>query len=185
MLAYGLRPVGGGWRERALRERADHHAEAHLTPRDLHDLQLRLSAGTVIHICENPRVVEAAADAACVHPLVCTSGSAATVVLTLLDALAAAGCRFVYHGDFDWPGITLANRIIHRYGARPWRMGAEDYEHLAALSQAEGIPQLPLDGEPVSAAWDPGLAPAMSALGVALHEEVTLDLLVDDLAGQA
>lgn len=185
VLTYGLRPVGEGWREHALRQRADHHAEAHLTPRDLHDLQLRLPAGAVVHICENPRVVEAAADAACVRPLVCTSGSAATVVLTLLDALAATGCRFTYHGDFDWPGIVLANRIIRRYGAQPWRMGAEDYEHLAARSQAEGIPQLQLDGQPVSAAWDPGLAHAMTALGVALHEEVTLDLLVDDLSGQA
>jgi uncharacterized protein (TIGR02679 family) len=182
VLTYGLRPVGGGRREQALRERTDHHAEAHLTPRDLHGLRLRLPAGTVIHICENPRVVEAAADAACVHALVCTSGSAATVVLTLLDTLAATGCRFAYHGDFDWPGIALANRIIRRYRAQPWRMGAEDYEHLAARSQSEGIPQLPLDGRPVDAAWDPDLTPATTALGVVLHEEVTLDLLVDDLS---
>ncbi|MEU0088088.1 TIGR02679 family protein [Streptomyces sp. NPDC006274] len=184
VLTYGLRPVGGGWREQELRARADHHAEAHLTSRDLHDLQLQLPAGTVIHICENPRVVEAAANAACIHPLVCTSGSAATVVLTLLDALAATDCRFAYHGDFDWPGIALANRIIRGYGAQPWRMGAEDYERLATHSQAAGIPQLPLDGQPISAAWDAGLAPAMTALGVALHEELTLDLLVDELSGR-
>ncbi|MHC0429468.1 TIGR02679 family protein [Streptomyces sp. O3] len=184
VLTYGLRPDGEGWRERALRERADHHAEVHVTPRDLHDLRLQLPAGTLIHICENPRVVEAAADAACVQPLVCTSGSAATVVFTLLDALAATGCRFAYHGDFDWPGIALANRVIRRYEARPWRMGTADYEHLAARSQAEGIPQLALDGQPVDAEWDPDLAPAMTALGVALHEEATLDLLVDDLSRQ-
>ncbi|WP_121710398.1 TIGR02679 family protein [Streptomyces sp. E5N91] len=185
VLMYGLRPDGEGWRERALRERADHHAEVHVTPRDLHGLRLQLPAGTLIHICENPRVVESAADAACVQPLVCTSGSAATVVFTLLDALAATGCRFAYHGDFDWPGIALANRVIRRYEARPWRMGTADYEHLAARSQAEGIPQLALDGQPVDADWDPDLAPAMTALGVALHEEATLDLLVDDLSRQA
>ncbi|MEU2774922.1 TIGR02679 family protein [Streptomyces sp. NPDC007162] len=184
VLTYGLRPDGEGWRERALRERADHHAEVHVTPRDLHDLRLQLPAATLIHICENPRVVEAAADAACVQPLVCTSGSAATVVFTLLDALAATGCHFAYHGDFDWPGIALANRVTRRYEARPWRMGTADYEHLAAHSQAEGIPQLALDGHPVSADWDPDLAPAMTALGVALHEEATLDLLVDDLSRQ-
>ncbi|QDY78089.1 TIGR02679 family protein [Streptomyces qinzhouensis] len=186
VLVYGLRPDGEGWRERALRERAEQHAEAHLTPRDLHGLHgLRLPAGTLIRICENPRVVEAAADAACVHPLVCTSGSAATVVLTLLDALAATGCRFAYHGDFDWPGIALANRVMRRYEALPWRMGAVDYEHLAARNQAEGIPQLALDGRPVSADWDPELAPAMIALGVALHEEATLELLVADLSPRA
>lgn len=182
VLTYGLRPDGEGWRERALRERADHHAEAHVTPRDLHDLRLQLPAATLIHICENPRVVEAAADAACVQPLVCTSGSAATVVFMLLDALAATGCRFAYHGDFDWPGIALANRVIRRYEALPWRMGTADYEHLAARSQAEGIPQLALDGQPVDADWDPDLAPAMTALGVALHEEATLELLVADLS---
>ncbi|WP_145499040.1 TIGR02679 family protein [Streptomyces sp. CFMR 7] len=184
VLTYGLRPDGEGWRERALRERADHHAEVHVTPRDLHDLRLQLPTATLIHICENPRVVEAAADAACVQPLVCTSGSAATVVFTLLDALAATGCRFAYHGDFDWPGIALANRVIRRYEARPWRMGTSDYEHLAAHSQAESIPQLALDGQPVDADWDPDLAPAMTALGVALHEEATLDLLVADLSRQ-
>ncbi|MFJ8310793.1 MULTISPECIES: TIGR02679 family protein [unclassified Streptomyces] len=185
VLTYGLRPDGEGWRERALRERADHHAEVHVTPRDLHDLRLQLPAATLIHICENPRVVEAAADAACAQPLVCTSGSAATVVITLLDTLAATGCRFAYHGDFDWPGIALANRVIRRYEARPWRMGTADYEHLAARSQAEGIPQLALDGQPVDADWDPDLAPAMTTLGIALHEEATLDLLVADLSRQA
>lgn len=183
VLTYGLRPLGEDWRARSLRERADHRAETHLTSRDLLDVRLRLPAGTTVHICENPRVVEAAADAGCSHPLVCTSGSAATVVLTLLDVLAATECRFAYHGDFDWPGIALANRVIRRYGARAWRMGVEDYERLAARSQAEGIPQLPLAGQPVSAVWDAGLAPVMAALGVALHEEATLDLLVDDLRG--
>jgi uncharacterized protein (TIGR02679 family) len=182
VLTYGLRPLGEGWRERSLRERAVHHAETHLTPRDLLDLRLRLATGTLVHICENPRVVEAAADAASGKPLVCTSGSAATVVLTLLDSLAANGCRFAYHGDFDWPGIALANRIIRRYKALPWRMGSGDYEALATRSKEEGIPQLPLDGRPVDADWDPDLTPAMNCLGVALHEEATLDLLVEDLS---
>lgn len=182
VLAYGLRPDGEGWRERALRERAVHHAEAHLTLRDLHALQLSPPEGTLIRICENPRVVEAAADASSSQPLVCTSGSAATVVLTLLDALAATGCRFAYHGDFDWPGITLANRVIRRYDAQPWRMSTEDYERLADDVQIRQVPQLPLAGHPVDATWDSGLAPAMTALGIALHEEATLDLLVEDLA---
>ncbi|URN12764.1 DUF2399 domain-containing protein [Streptomyces radiopugnans] len=35
---------------------------------------------------------------------------------------------------------------------------------------------------PVDASWGPDLAPAMTALGVALHEEATLGLLVDDLS---
>ncbi|WP_405583378.1 TIGR02679 family protein [Streptomyces sp. NBC_01190] len=181
VLVHGLRPDGAGWRERALLDRADHHAETHLTLRDLHTLDLTMAPGTLVRICENPRVLEAAADAACTQPLVCTSGSASTAVLTLLDALVATGCHFAYHGDFDWPGLALANRVIRRYDARPWRMSAEDYERLAARTQAQGVPQLPLTGRPVDADWDADLAPAMEALSIALHEESTLDLLVDDL----
>ena len=181
VLVLGLRPRSVGWRERALRDRADNHAETHLTLRDLRDLELPLVPGTLIRICENPRVLEAAADAACTQPLVCTSGSASTAVLTLLDALAATGCSFAYHGDFDWPGIALANRIMHRYDAAPWRLQAEDYERLAANTQAQGIPHLPLSGLPVEADWDSDLTPAMEALSIALHEEATLDSLVNDL----
>ncbi|MEU0739868.1 DUF2399 domain-containing protein [Streptomyces sp. NPDC006134] len=162
-------------------ERIQRDADAALAEADA----ARAVSNESIHIRENPCVVEAAADAACLRPLVCTSGSAATVVLMPLDALAATGCRFAYHGDFDWPGIVLANRIIRRYGALPWRMGAEDYERLAARSRSEGIPQPPLGGQPVSAAGDPRLSPSMTALGVALHEEAALDLLVDDLSGRS
>jgi len=181
VLVHGLRPEGTGWREQALRDRADHHAETHLTLRDLHALELAMPPGTLIRICENPRVLEAAADAACTQPLVCTSGSASTAVTTLLDALTATGCRFAYHGDFDWPGIALANRVIRRYDAAPWRFQAEDYERLAARAQAMGTPQLGLSEMPVDAHWDSSLRPAMEALGIALHEEATLDLLVEDL----
>jgi uncharacterized protein (TIGR02679 family) len=181
VLTHGLRPTGGTWQEAALRERADHHMETHLTLRELRTLRPTMPPGTRVHVCENPRVVEAAADTARTAPLVCTSGSATTVVLTLLDTLAAAGCAFAYHGDFDWPGITLANRITQRYGAEPWRMRAPDYEYLATRTQLHGTPHLPLTGPPVEAAWDPELAPTMHALGTALHEEAALDLLLEDL----
>ncbi|WP_316750498.1 TIGR02679 family protein [Streptomyces herbicida] len=180
-LAYALRPTGGTWREAALRERADHHMETHLTLRELRTLSLQMPPGTRVHVCENPRVIEAAADTGRTAPLICTSGSATTVVLTLLDALAAAGCTFLYHGDFDWPGIALANRITQRYGAEPWRMRAADYEYLATRAQVHGTPQIALTGPSEEAVWDAELAPAMNALGIALHEEAALDLLLEDL----
>ncbi|MBD9703207.1 TIGR02679 family protein [Streptomyces sp. ID01-12c] len=183
VLTYGLRPTGASWQETALRERADRHLETHLTLRELRTLHrhLRLPSRTRVHVCENPRVVEAAADAGRTAPLICTSGSATTVVLTLLDTLAATDCAFAYHGDFDWPGITLANRVMERYGAEPWRMGAPDYEFLATRAELHGTPPLPLSGTPVEATWDTELAATMDALGVALHEEAALDLLLEDL----
>ncbi|MER6677919.1 TIGR02679 family protein [Streptomyces sp. NPDC000983] len=182
VLTLGLRPTGTTWQEEALRRRAEHRLETHLTLRELRSLHLAFAPGTRVRICENPRVLEAAADASRTTPLICTSGSAATVVLTLLDTLAEAGCAFAYHGDFDWPGIALANRIIGRYEAEPWRMTTEDYEYLATRAELRGTPPLPLAGTPVEAAWDPELAPTMGTVGVALHEEAALDLLLSDLA---
>jgi hypothetical protein len=38
-----------------------------------------------------------------------------------------------------------------------------------------------LTGPRVEAGWDGELAPAMEALGIALHEEAALDLLLEDL----
>jgi uncharacterized protein (TIGR02679 family) len=181
VLTYGLAPVEGGWRERALRERAQHHAETHLTARELRQLRWVLPIGIVVHVCENPRVIEAAADAACTRPLVCTSGNPTTTVVSLLDALTAAGAQLCYRGDFDWPGVAIANRIVRRYSARPWRMSAADYEQHVAAAQARGTPLRPSIGEPVDAVWDPDLRPAMCALGVQVHEEAALELLVSDL----
>lgn len=55
------------------------------------------------------------------EPVICTSGSPAAAGLFLLDRVALR-C----HGDFDWPGIAIARRIIAR-GATPWRLGQQDY----------------------------------------------------------
>lgn len=181
VLTYGLRPTGATWGEKALCERADHHLETHFSLRELRALPLQMPADTRIHVCENPRIVEAAADAGCTAPLVCTSGNATTVVLTLLDALAAIDCAFIYHGDFDWPGIQLANRIMERYEAQPWRMETREYEYLVTRTQMHGAPPLLLTGTRIEATWDPELALTMDAVGIALHEEAAVDLLLEDL----
>ncbi len=181
-LTYGLMPLGDDWPARMLRERSTSLAETHLTMRDLRRSQWRLPPGTEVFVCENPRVVEAAADAACRRPLVCTSGNPSTTVLALLDALASTGARLAYRGDFDWPGVAMANRILVRYHARPWRMAATDYEQHVREARERATPLQPLSGQPVIAEWDPELAPAMQALGVGVQEESALELLLTDLA---
>jgi uncharacterized protein (TIGR02679 family) len=180
-LTYGLMPLGEDLPARLLRERSLAWTETHLTMRDLRRIEWRLPPGTEIFVCENPRVVEAAMDAACPRPLVCTSGNPATTVLALLDALAAAGARLAYRGDFDWPGIVMANRIIRRYGARPWRMAATDYEEHVRVARDRATPLQPLSGGPAVAEWDPELAPAMESIGVGVQEESALELLLTDL----
>lgn len=180
-LTCGLMPLGDDWPARMLRERSAAGAETHLTMRDLRRIRWRLPPGTEVFVCENPRVVEAAADAGCRRPLACTSGNPSTTVLALLDALVGAGARLAYRGDFDWPGVMIANRIIVRYGARPWRMSAADYEEHVRAARGRGTPLQPLSGLPVAAEWDAELAPAMQALGVGVQEESALELLLGDL----
>ena len=87
-------------------------------------------------VCENPRVLEAVAERFGGRlPVVCTSGRPALVVLDVLRGLSGAELR--YHGDFDWPGVMIANRLVAEVGVMPWRMGADDYT--AALGPS-GLP---------------------------------------------
>lgn len=185
VLTYGLVPLGGDWPARLLRDRSLAAAETHLTMRDLRRVEWNLAPGTEIFVCENPRVVEAAMDAACRQPLVCTSGNPTTTALALLDALVGCGARLAYRGDFDWPGIAMANRIIRRYAARPWRMSATDYEEHVRLARDRATPLQPLSGQPTVAEWDPELTPAMQKIGVGVQEESVLELLLTDLAANA
>jgi uncharacterized protein (TIGR02679 family) len=132
--------------------------------------------GAQVFVCENPNVVSAAANrlGAASAPLVCTEGHPRTTLRTLLNQLTQAGIRLRYHGDFDWPGIQIANTITSRHQATPWRMGASDYRRA-------GAGDFKLSGTPVVPAWDDGLLPAMLEAGYVIHEEQVLDDLMEDL----
>jgi uncharacterized protein (TIGR02679 family) len=166
---------------RALAVWADAGQPVHLSARQLLRDPPRLAVrGRSVFVCENPTVVAETANrlGARAAPVVCANthpGAAATV---LLRRLVAAGARLRYHGDFDWPGITIANGVIGRFGARPWRLDADAYRSAAAEL---GGPRL--RGGPVTATWDPGLTEAMLAVGVKVEEERVLDDLLTDLGG--
>lgn len=132
--------------------------------------------GAVAFVFENSTVVSAAANNLKQHtaPIVCTQGQPTTAVHVLLRQLTTAGVRLLYHGDFDWPGVHIANLIIHRHNARAWRMNAVDYRNVSPKS-------LPLQGPPVVASWDPHLADAMIESGRAVHEENVIDIMLNDL----
>ena len=137
-----------------------------------------------VYVCENPNLVAIAADALgpqCA-PLVCTEGMPAAAQRALLAQLAAAGARLHYHGDFDWPGIAIANTVIDQFGAFPWRFGAADY--CAALDKEVEVTR-PLAGTVAEARWDKALTAAMLARGRAIDEEALAASLVQDLNLQA
>lgn len=141
----------------------------------------------VVHVCENPTVVEVVAGAWAALPpdqapandpvLVCTSGQASTAVVELLEILTAHGAKCRYHGDFDWAGLRIARALATRIAWQPWRYLTQDYL-AAARSEASS---LSLRGTTVDAPWDPELAGAMGGEGLAVEEEAVVDLLVADI----
>jgi uncharacterized protein (TIGR02679 family) len=157
-------------------------------------------AGDVVHVCENPSVVEVVASEAAERArldaepwsvrapvLVCTYGQPGAAVLELLDRLTVAGALVRYHGDFDWAGLRIASTLAAHTPWQPWRFGAPDYVS-AVLGLDSDAPDGPADrehlalrGAPAISPWDPALADAMQATGVAIEEEEVVALLIADL----
>jgi uncharacterized protein (TIGR02679 family) len=178
VLVLGLTAADDGLTSRALRLHAEAGEPYRVTARQLLRHRPCLApvvANRAVFICENPSVVAAAANrlGADCAPLICTDGQPRTPARLLLGLLSAAGAELHYHGDFDWPGIHIANLIIYRYLARPWRMATDDY-----LATTGGTK---LQGRPVPADWDYDLDAAMLEQGRAVHEEQVLNDLINDL----
>lgn len=136
--------------------------------------------GRRVFVCENPNVLAIAADRLgprCA-PVVCTDGMPAAAQRTLLNQLMHAGADLHYHGDFDWPGLQIANHVMRTWQARPWRMATSDYE--AAVQSAPHL-RRDLAETDIAAAWDPQLAPAMYRHGLSIAEEAVADALIEDL----
>ena len=137
-------------------------------------------AGQTVHVCENPNIVSIAADRlgrACA-PLVCTDGMPAAAQRVLLTQLADAGAKLLYHGDFDWPGIHIANNVMRLCAATPWRFQADDYSQAVGSSLKK---ERDLSDTAVTASWDAGLGATMQLHGLAIPEEAVASLLIDDL----
>ena len=123
-------------------------------------------------------MLQAAARAGMPGPLLCTAGNPSAVGWRLLHQLVRSGVEVRYHGDFDWPRASIADRL-YAMGVRPWRMTADDYR--AAVRATDVDSELSLEGREAPTDWDPDLATAMRALGVAIHEEALTSVLLADL----
>ncbi|MER6111812.1 TIGR02679 family protein [Streptomyces hirsutus] len=148
-----------------------------------HPPALAVPTTEIVHVCENPAVLSAAADAfgsAC-PPLVCLQGQPSAAALTLLRSLFAQGAGLLYHGDFDWGGVRIAVALGRSVPWQPWRYTAAHYR--AAAARAAEAPDL--TGPPAATPWDPALAVALAECGVRVEEEAVLDDLLADLGPRA
>lgn len=144
----------------------------------LRQLRVPIRAAGVISVCENPVVVAEAADrlGSASGPLVCVGGQPGVAATTLLRQLTDAGSTLRYHGDFDWPGIRIANYLATRVPLSSWRFDETAYRRAAGRGGAD------LDGDPVTPTWDASLGTAMAEIGRAVEEERVVDDLVHDLS---
>lgn len=133
-----------------------------------------------VYVCENPNLLAIVADrlGADCAPLVCTDGMPAAAQRTLLGQLTSAGARLYYHGDFDWPGLQIANHVMRSWRAQPWQMSTQDYE---TAVQAAPHRQRDLASAEITAAWDRWLAPSMRRHSLAIAEEAVAERLIEDL----
>jgi uncharacterized protein (TIGR02679 family) len=136
----------------------------------------------VVHICENPAILSAAADShgPDARPLVCLQGQPSAAALTLLARLYELGAALRYHGDFDWGGLRIATTLFRHVPWQPWRYTADDYREAVATAVPESSL---LSGKPAPSPWDPDLALALAKHGLRIEEETVLDVLLADLAG--
>ena len=141
-------------------------------------------ASRPILVFENPNLVAILADqlgTAC-PPVVCVDGHLGAAQRTILKQLKESGADLRYHGDYDWPGISIANYVIAKYGAVPWHFSAADY-----VAAAKSAPQLaiPLSGRPVIASWDADLTTAMIKAGIKIEEEAIAERIIDLLGKES
>ncbi|MBO0804820.1 MAG: TIGR02679 family protein [Nocardiopsaceae bacterium] len=153
----------------------------YVTLQQLVAMPVTVPAATV-RVCENPAVLRRAAGAlgASSSPLICAEGRPSTAFHRLAAAVVSGGGSLEYHGDFDWPGVSIAAAVIGRHGARPWRFSATDY--LAGVRAGDDY--VALSGTAQATPWDPPLAEAMAATGRVVYEESVADDLIADLTAR-
>lgn len=184
VLCWALPVLGEDSWQRVLRTRTELGLPAHLTHADLRVAPQRLVAeGTEIVICENSRVLETVLGQGLGTPMICTSGSPNTVTVELLHRLSGDGARLRYHGDFDWPGLSIAAKILRFPNAEPLRMSTVDYREAVDFAAAHRIDLPVLVGDRVDAPWDTGLADLMGTVGKSVSEEIVLPQLLSELRG--
>jgi len=176
-LTWGLPLVGECGLAPLVAEATSRGVPLHLSRFALERHPVHVAPGTRLLVVENPRIVEAAAQAHSPTPVISTNGQPASTVLLLLAQLREAGAELYYHGDFDTPGLAICARMAS-LGLTPWRMNARDYREALEAADTEGTP-LPRDPlSPGATPWDPNLRDLFDRDRRIVHQERLLPRLI-------
>lgn len=99
-------------------------------------------AENTVFVCENPTVLEAAADAlgSRCPPLVCTDGIPSLAGIDLVAGLAAAGCAIAVRADVDEAGFVVVEQVRSvAPAATTWRYDAATYAKYLRLANPGDI----------------------------------------------
>jgi uncharacterized protein (TIGR02679 family) len=182
-LTLGLRPLPVGPLTEAACRWADSGVPLPIPAAAVAAESWKVDNGGEVYVCENPSVLEAAAArfGAATARLICVSGMPGRAVTALLASLDAGGSVLRYHGDFGAGGIAIANLILRRHNAGPWRMNSLDHKLAVERLAALGLQPVRLRGRVPQASWDADLAGAVVSYGMEITEEHVLDDLLADL----
>ena len=177
VLCWNLRPTPDSGLQTLLAEASRIGVPLHLTQYTLRVHPVVLPDGADVLAVENPRVVEAAAEARSPLSVVALSGNPSAAARLLVDQLLGCGARVRYHGDFDSAGLAICGRM-HELGLVPWRMDADDYVRAVDTAERAGTP-LPTERRPSPATpWSPALRETFDRRRKVVHEELLLDDLL-------
>ena len=143
----------------------------------------RIASGTTVFVCENPTVIEAAADTlgATCPPMLCTDGMPSSAAVDVVARLAEHGADLHLRADFDAAGLTIVDQLASAAPqAERWRFDARTYVEFACLDPVTRPRLAEHDADDLAA-----LRTAYLDVGVAVHEEQLLDALLTDLRSVA
>lgn len=181
VLTLNLPAIGNSLTDRMLQDHLRYGMPARLTFRHLrlHSPTFKLPPDghdSRIYVCENPSILDEASNrigASC-PPMICVEGHPSLACWVLLEQLCCAKFRLAYHGDFDWGGVRIANKLYGAFGFEPWRFTSTSHcirsQHHRKLRPPES-----------EALWDKTLSETIRRSEVSVEEESSIDELLADL----
>jgi uncharacterized protein (TIGR02679 family) len=143
--------------------------------------------GATVFVCENPTVLEAAADELGPRcpPVVCTDGIPSIAALDLVAGLAGAGCAINVRADIDEAGFVVVEQVRSvAPAATAWRYDAATYARHLGLDAADPAADPAADAAEDEDARLRRLRALHARHQIPLHEEALLGQLLNDLAGR-